>query len=391
MRKFIVSAVSASLAMAMSASAFAADNYSPAMKTAIQRDLGLSGTRLAQYVKAERLAAHQQRTAARQLGRDFAGVWLERKADGSFGVVTATTSKGKAGNASGIETRQARYSLAALNAAKDQLDAQLARSGVPRGVYSWAVDLPRNSVVVGIAPDAQDAAIDFIARSGVDADSVRFETMKNPPQRHATIQGGRGYRAGPYACTVGFPVTRGGTPGFATAGHCGNVGVVVYDEASGVRLGSFAGSAMPGPYQTGPDRGWVRVDAGHALSPSVYGYSNQDLPVRGSNEAAIGAVICRSGRTSGGLHCGYIISKNITVSYTDPNTGTHDGNVTGLTRTSACSDRGDSGGPFMAAAGQAQGVLSGGSGSCQNGGNTSFFTPINAVLGAYGLSLRTSP
>jgi streptogrisin C len=404
MRKFSMSVVAATAAMAVSGAAFAADDLAPALKSAMQRDLGLSGTQLAQYLKAERLATQQEKTLERQLGRNYAGAWLERKADGSFGFVAATTSiKGFQAQA-GVETRQARHSLAALNAAKGQLDSQLARSAkAPKGVYSWAVDLPSNSVILGIAPGAEEAGVDFIARSGADASTVRFETMAEAPQRRVAVQGGRGYLRNPgdgylYACSVGFPVTQGSTPGFATAGHCGTTGEVVYHEVSqwtpGVRLGSFAASTMPDGNQTGPDRGWVRVDSTHTLSPSVYGYGSGDVSVRGSTEAAVGAALCRSGRTSG-WRCGAIRSKNVTVSYVD-DAGNPDGTVTGLTQTSACAEGGDSGGSFITGAGQGQGVLSGGSGSCKGrqgrtGGGNSYYTPLNSILSTYSLTLRTSP
>ncbi len=404
MRKFSMSVIAAAAALFVSGAASAADDVAPGLKAALQRDLGLTGSQLSQYLKAERLAEQQEKALERQAGRHYAGTWLERKADGSFGLVTASTSIKAAKAVAGVETRQARHSLAALNSAKGQLDAQLARNGkAPKGVYSWAVDLPSNSVVVGVAPGAEEAAVDFIARSGLDAGAVRFETMAEAPQRRIAIQGGRGYLRQPgdgylYACSVGFSVTKGTTPGFATAGHCGNTGEVVYNEDSqwtpGVRLGSFAASTMPSGTQTGPDRGWVQVDSTHTLSASVYGYGNGDVTVRGSTEGAVGAALCRSGRTSG-WRCGAIRSKNMTVSYVD-DSGNPDGTVTGLTQTTACAEGGDSGGSFITSAGQAQGVLSGGSGSCKGrqgrtGGGNSYFTPINSILSTYALTLRTSP
>ncbi|ATE72413.1 S1 family peptidase [Lysobacter capsici] len=404
MRKFSLSILTATVAMTVSGAALAADDLAPGLKAAMQRDLGLSGAQVTEYLKAERFAAQQEKALEKQLGRNFAGTWLERKADGSFGVVAATTSIKAAKAAAGVETRQARHSLSALNAAKGQLDSQLARNGkAPKGVYSWAVDLPSNSVIVGVAPGAEEAAVDFVARSGLDTTSVRFETMAEAPQRRIAIQGGRGYLRQPgdgylYACSVGFPVTKGTTPGFATAGHCGNAGEVVYNEDSqwvpGVRLGSFAASSMPSGNGTGPDRGWVQVDSTHTLSASVYGYGSGDVTVRGSTEGAVGAALCRSGRTSG-WRCGAIRSKNMTVSYVD-DAGNPDGTVTGLTQTTACAEGGDSGGSFITTAGQAQGVLSGGSGSCKGkqgrtGGGNSYFTPINSILSAYTLTLRTSP
>ncbi|MBX9402709.1 S1 family peptidase [Lysobacter sp. BMK333-48F3] len=404
MRKISKSVLAATAVMMVSGAAFAADELAPALKTAMQRDLGLSGNQLAQYLKAERLAAQQEKALAKQLGRHYAGAWLERKADGSFAFVAASTSIKAAKATAGVETRQARHSLAALDAAKGQLDSQLARNGkAPKGVYSWAVDLPSNSVIVGVAPGAEDAAVDFVARSGLDSNTVRFETLAEAPQRRTTIQGGRGYLRNPgdgylYACSVGFSVTKGTTLGFATAGHCGNTGEVVYNEDSqwtpGVRLGSFAASSMPDDNETGPDRGWVQVDSTHTLSASVYGYGNGDVNVSGSTEAAVGAALCRSGRTSS-WRCGAIRSKNVTVSYVD-DAGNPDGTVTGLTQTTACSEGGDSGGSFITGAGQAQGVLSGGSGSCKGrqgrtGGGNSYYSPINPILSAYSLTLKTTP
>src|SRR3546814_2533702 len=90
----------------------------------------------------------------------------------------------------------------------------------------------------------------------------------------------------------------------------------------------------------------------------------------------------------------------------------------------ACSEGGDSGGSYIRGTGQAQGVLSGGSGNCKGdknttfgttwidsrakpdkpgggngnggggGGNkpskaTTFFTPVNPILQAYNLSILT--
>lgn len=405
MRKFTLSVLSTTVAMAVSGAAFAADDLAPALKAAMQRDLGLSSTQLTQYLKVERLAEQQEKSLERQLGRNYAGAWLQRKADGSFGFVVASTSASNAKAISGVERRLARHSLAALNAAKGQLDGQLARNRkAPKGVYSWSVDLPSNSVIVGIAPGAEDAGVDFVARSGIDPSTVRFETQNEAPQRLAAVQGGRGYinyfgNGQGARCSVGFPVTQGGTNGFATAGHCGDAGASVYTEAAGgglgVSIGTFAASVMPQGTASGPDRAWVRLNSGHTLTPSVYGYGNGDVAVRGSTEAAIGAALCRSGRTTG-WHCGTIRSKNVTVSYTDQTTGQPDGTVTGLTRTTACAQPGDSGGSFITSAGQAQGVLSGGSGSCpagrvSNGAGTTYFTPIRSILSIYGLTLRTSP
>jgi streptogrisin C len=72
---------------------------------------------------------------------------------------------------------------------------------------------------------------------------------------------------------------------------------------------------------------------------------------------------------------------NQTVNYAE-------GSVSGLTRTNACAEPGDSGGSWLSGQ-QAQGVTSGGSGNCSSGGTT-YFQPVNEILSAYGRTLVTS-
>jgi streptogrisin C len=409
------------LAIAMAAApALAANNdVAPALRAVMQRDLGLTPAQLAQYMKVERMASQQQKALEQQQGRHFAGSWIERKGNGGFKLVVATTSIAPQKAPAGVEIRQVRHSLADLEAAKAQLDSQLAHGAkVPNGVYSWRVDPQSNSVVVGIGRNAQKAGVDFVAASAANADTVRFETMEEQPSLRVDIQGGRGYNTVPgdgyiYACSVGFSVNQGSTPGFVSAGHCGDTGTTVYNEDApfdpGATIGTFAGSSFPQPGGTGPDYSWVRASAGNTLLPSVYGYGKGDVTVTGHTEAAIGTAICRSGRTTG-WHCGTIQARNVTVNYSSGET------VLNLTQTTACSEGGDSGGSYITGTGQAQGVLSGGSGSCKGDKNTSFgtnatsrkgkpgggggggskpskattfFTPVDPILQAYNLTILT--
>ncbi|HTJ32155.1 MAG TPA: carbohydrate-binding protein [Dactylosporangium sp.] len=64
------------------------------------------------------------------------------------------------------------------------------------------------------------------------------------------------------------------------------------------------------------------------------------------------------------------------------------GTVTGLVRSNACAEPGDSGGSWLSGS-QAQGVTSGGSGNCTSGG-TMYYQPVNEILQAYGLTLLTT-
>lgn len=424
--RLVSAPLAVAIAMVAAAPAMAANNgVAPALKQAMMRDLGLTDVQLGQYIKTERLAA-QAKTLEQRQGRASAGSWIERKANGDFQYVVATTSAGAQKAPAGIAIRQMRHSLADLNASKGQLDTMLAQGAkVPNGVYGWHVDPMSNSVVVSVGRGGQQAGIDFVARSGADAQTVRFQIEDEQPTLRSALKGGLGYLRNPgdgylYACSIGFNVTQGSTPGYVSAGHCGDAGEPVYLEGAsgtgpqwslGPKIGNFAGSTFPQPGGTGPDYSWIKVDAGNTLQPTVYGWGKGDVTVTGHTEAAIGTAICRSGRTTG-WHCGTIQAKGVTVSYQTGET------VLNLTQTTACSEGGDSGGSYITGTGQAQGVLSGGSGSCKGDKNTTFggkavvkkgkpggggggggapkpskattfFTPVNPILSAYNLTIVT--
>ena len=308
----------------------------------------------------------------------------------------ATTSNKAQKPPAGAEFRVVAHSLASLESAKAQLDGVLAGGArAPAGVYGWYVDVQSNSVVISVGRGRQQAGIDFAAASGIDVRTVRIVEEEEQPSLRSTLQGGLGYLRNPgdgylYACSIGFNVTQGTTPGYVSAGHCGDAGEPVYLELSpqwtiGPKIGSFAASSFPNPGQTGNDWSWIREDAGNTFAASVYGWGKGDVAVHGSTSAAVGAAVCRSGRTSG-WRCGTIEAKGVTVSYSSGET------ILNLTRTTACSEGGDSGGSFITTAGQAQGVLSGGSGSCKgklpNSRTRSFFQPLLPILSAYNLTLR---
>ena len=398
MHKLIFAPLALAVAMIASTPAIAADDVSPALRAAMQRDLGLTSAQLSQYLKIERLSEQSKGLEKRQ-GAHFAGSWIERQGSGKFKFVVATTSVGAQKSGADIDIRNVRHSLAELDAAKGQLDQRIAQGAkVPRGVYGWYVDVQSNSVVVGIGKGAQQAAIDFVARSGADARTVRFVVEAEQPTLRATVKGGLGYLRDPgdgylYACSVGFNVAKGTTPGYVSAGHCGDAGEPAYFEGStgtgpqwrlGPQVGTFAASSFPNPGQTGNDWSWVQVSSGNTQSPTVYGWGKGDVTVKGSTAAAVGAAICRSGRTTG-WQCGTIEAKGQTVSYSSGET------ILNLTRTTACSEGGDSGGSFTTSVGQAQGVLSGGSGTCKgkHRSSRSYFQPLLPILSAYGLTLKT--
>lgn len=384
-RTAIAAVVTAAVALGTMGTATAApsNDFDPQLKFAMQRDLGIFPHRIAQYLRTERAAKAQEALAQRQLGSRFAGSWIERKADGSFQFVVATSGAASVAIPD-AEVRRVHHSLAALDAAKSRLDDVQKRAidwKMLRGVQSWHVDPTTNSVVVNIEPGATGDAVDFVAVSGVDPSTVRINTVPGKVQPLANIVGGYEYVInGGGLCSVGFSVTRGSTKGFATAGHCGTAGSSVSVENQYV--GTFQASRFPGN-----DRGWVSVGSSHRLYGLVYNYNGGYVGVKGSSEAGIGASLCRSGRTTG-YRCGTITAKNVTVNYSV-------GAVYGLTQTNVCTGRGDSGGSWITGSGQAQGVTSGGNLPAGSNDNCSlsasqrqtYFERLNPILSAYALTL----
>ncbi|MEU0357421.1 S1 family peptidase [Streptomyces cyaneofuscatus] len=341
---------------------------SAALLSAMQRDLGLTEgqarTRLAQEKAATALEPKAQRAA----GSSYGGSWF----DSATGKLTvAVTDAGKAGavRAVGAQTRIVEHSAAQLDATMKRIDALSA----PDGVASWRVDPATSRVVVNVVDSAQgDNDVRAFVAKARKAGPVTVERTAEAPQTFAAgTVGGDPYYTGNVRCSIGFSVHGG----FVTAGHCGGTGQQVrgWDNSY---IGNFQGSSFPGD-----DYAWVNVGSGWWTVPVVLGWGTvPDQLVRGSNEAPIGASICRSGSTTR-WHCGRVLAKNETVNYSQ-------GAVHQMTKTSVCAQGGDSGGSFISGD-QAQGVTSGGWGNCSSGGET-WYQPINEILNRYGLRLHTA-
>ncbi|MFN8077265.1 MAG: S1 family peptidase [Kineosporiaceae bacterium] len=255
-----------------------------------------------------------------------------------------------------------------LDTLKAALDARRTRAA--KSITSWYVDVAANTVTLTTTQSSRADAFAFTRAAGLSPAQVKVVTTDAAPRPHYDIRGGDAYYIGGGRCSMGFAVNGG----FLTAGHCrvlGGPGALT--GSNSVALGSWgAGYSFPGK-----DYAWITTTSSWNALPEVTGIG----PVYGGTEAAVGAAICRSGSTTG-VRCGVVQAKNVTVNYAE-------GTVNGLTQTSACSQKGDSGGSFMAG-NQAQGVLSGGSGDCTSGGR-SYFQPLNPALAALGLTLRTAP
>jgi len=341
---------------------------------AMKRDLHLGSRKQVQArLNLDTKAGNIERRVATSLGKSYAGTWVSK--DGAQVVVGVTDAQAAAKvRAAGATAKIVRRSLDTLEAAHARLDAQSAKAGTK--VAGWHVDPESNKVVVTATTAA--AAAKFATAAGLDPAIVTTE-IGALPEPVADLRGGDEYRhinsnsGGVISytmCSIGFPVTQGG---FVTAGHCGTAGQTVTDTSFN-DMGSFQASTFPGN-----DYAWVKTNSNWSPTGQVNNYSGGNwIPVFGSDEAAVGASVCRSGRTTH-WQCGVILSKNFTINYSS-------GPVYGAVDMTACAAGGDSGGSVISG-NQAQGVMSGISGSCGDSGFHSFYQPVNPILSQYNLTL----
>ncbi|MEU3607948.1 S1 family peptidase [Streptomyces sp. NPDC035033] len=350
------------------ASASASAPASAGLLDALRRDFGLTAAQAEARLRAEKAATAVEPAARRAAGDAYGGSWFD---PGTGRLVVAVTDRAKENGvrALGVGTRLVRHSAAALDRAKERLDAGRA----PAGVAGWHVDPRANSVVVTVVGAEREtpAVRAFVDRARRGGPVTVAETARAPRTYAAGTVGGDPYYTGNVRCSIGFSVHGG----FVTAGHCGRAGAAVRGW-DGSAMGTFQGSSFPGD-----DYAYVSVHSGWWTVPVVLGWGTiPDRLVRGSAEVPVGTSICRSGSTTH-WHCGTVLGKNETVNYSQ-------GAVHQMTRTSVCAEGGDSGGSFISGD-QAQGVTSGGWGNCSSGGET-WFQPVNEILGRYGLTLHTA-
>ncbi|GLZ32805.1 serine protease [Lentzea sp. NBRC 105346] len=340
------------------------ESYPSELLQAVQRDLGLNADQARVRLASDERSGSIENSAKSQLGEAFGGAWIDQS---SGKLQIASTKPGV--TVDGADVRTVKYSQQQLNGTKTVLDVLKA----PSSVTSWRVDDQTNSVVVEVNKTQRDAATEaFLKTVRSISPAVQVAEVTESPTPLYDLRGGDAVYMGGGRCSLGFSVQGG----FVIAGHCGRAGTATqgYNRVS---QGTFAASVFPGN-----DYAWVRTNSNWTPRPWVNHYGGANVIVKGSTVAAIGATICRSGSTTG-WRCGRVQAYNQTVNYAQ-------GQVRGLTKTSACAEPGDSGGSWVAGTGfgQAQGVTSGGSGNCTSGGTT-YFQPVNPILQRYGLRLVT--
>jgi streptogrisin C len=376
------------LAAGLAAAALPTASAAPttAFDQAVQRDLGLSAAEAQTRFAQQDRAAATEAALRKSLGAAFGGAYFDA-ASGSLVVGVTDRAAASEARAAGAKATVVRYSERQLDAVVAKLDAL----GTAAGVTGWFADLRANRVVVNVNRAEATAATDaFLAKARGVSDAVRVaEVTASPrvlgkpgkprPDAVKYVRGGDAWTTLLWRCSVGFSATGAtGSKHYVTAGHCTR-GAGPANGYDGSAQGTLGGSV----FDIRGDYGKVDVTSAEwALAGTVNHYGGGDVAVKGSTEAPVGAAICRSGSTTD-WHCGTILAKNQTVIYIDGNI------VTGLTHTDACAEPGDSGGSYITGTGQAQGMTSGGSGDCKEGGET-YFQPVNEALQAYGLRLVTS-
>ncbi|ADO75988.1 ricin-type beta-trefoil lectin domain protein [Stigmatella aurantiaca] len=365
-----VHGVPATAEAAPSEAAVSALDVSPEILSAMRRDLRLSEAQLSRRLAFEAKAPALEQGLRAELGASFGGAWLNEEGTQLIVGVTDEASAERVRRA-GAEPRRVARSQAQLDRVMAELNAN-ARNATP-SIHYWHVDLPTNSVVV----HAEDSGMSKLrneafvaASSGAKDGTIRMVASTEAPRLAYDVRGGDPYYFSNARCSIGFSVNGG----FVTAGHCGGAGTAT-TGFNGVALGTIRASTFPTN-----DWGWVATNGSWTPQPWVYSYNNANVTVAGSQEAGVGASICRSGYTTG-WRCGTLLAKNITVNYSN-------GPVYGMSHTNACANGGDSGGSVISG-NQAQGVTSGIAGGCDSSNPQTFFQPINPILSTYGLTLRT--
>lgn len=365
---FLALAISAAQAIPTSA-----NDLHPDILAAMKRDLGLNPEQAAAQITRDLDLSKLIKKLEDILGNSFAGGWID--GDKAFIGVTDRISmlEVKALGGTPILMANSLLDLRKFQKLLDNIfmkDPSSLPEGAADGIASWGVDLASNKLIIDALRTSRKAAKELAERIGLKESEFDIRTVTEmPTTMAATIRGGDAYYFGG-RCSIGFSVKTG----FVTAGHCGKQGTKVSSTSGGETMGTVGGAIFPGS-----DMGHVGTVQGTTLTPNINGYGKGSFSVKGNQEAAEGAKICRSGSTTG-VQCGTVQQRNTSVRYKE-------GTIQGVTKSNACCEPGDSGGSWFVG-GEAQGVTSGGSGNCKSGG-TSYFQPLNPILSKWNLQLVT--
>jgi streptogrisin D len=349
------------------AGADAGSAWNPAQVATLARQAGIGQAEATRRLDAQAAQTALADRLTRTLGARAAGAYLDA-ATGALVVNVLDAATAGQVRAAGATPRLVARSLARLERIKAALDAV---KRAPTGA-SWSVDLPTNSVLVSVPTGSGATTAAFLAKARSYGGAVRVE--RSAPAQTQAFYGGQAILHGGSRCSAGFNTRSGSGRNYVlTAGHCTNLGGT-WTTSSGQTIGPVAASSFPGN-----DFGAIRISDPAALDPRggvLYYGAFRDIT--GASRVAVGSSACKTGSTTG-TTCGTVLAYNVTVNYAE-------GTVYGLTRTTICTQPGDSGGAMFAGS-MAQGVTSGGTATGCNRNFRSFFQPADEPLSVYGLTL----
>ncbi|MGH3662449.1 MAG: S1 family peptidase [Micromonosporaceae bacterium] len=296
---------------------------------------------------------------------DSAGAYKDQ-ATGDMVVTVTTAKQAQAVRDAGAVAKMVKYSATDLAKVTDAYQAKVTTPGT-----SWAVNPVTNKVEVLYDTSVHGAALSEL-KSVANGFGDAVKVMRTHGTLSTLISGGEAIYGGGSRCSLGFNVNRGGSNHFLTAGHCTNISSTWYGNGGSTFLGYRVHTWFPGR-----DHGIVQYSSSVSRPGNVYLYNGSYRDITGSGNAFVGQSISRSGSTTG-VRSGSVTATGATVNYPQ-------GQVTGLIRTNACAEGGDSGGSMFSGS-TALGMTSGGSGNCSTGGTT-YFEPVTRPLGYYGASV----
>ena len=341
----------------------------PDVLAALERDLGLSEQQAKRHGAQQAKAIALDKKLQASLGSAYAGSSYDAKT-GKLVVMVSDASKLDDADAAGADARLAKHGRDDLESIKQELDRAAgkpkgssaakrqpngARQDAVEGMVSWYVDSKTNTVVVTVEKARAKQARARLAKYGDAVTVVESDLPPVPTDRY--MDGGDAINNS--SCSAGFNLRNPSTgQGFLlTAGHCVSAGSTLYGHDTHWWGGAIAFGPVLEKWFPTYDDAIARNDTGHYIqgawvdtNPSHGGV----ITTKSYTDAPVGTTVCKSGITTKWT-CGAITGKDETVTYDGTST------VYGLTRHSACVEKGDSGGANVSVTGSyaAEGVTSG--------------------------------
>lgn len=334
-----------------------------ALAAALTRDLGISEAQALHNVDVQARARGIVRTLQTTLGDGFAGVWFDN-ASGRFrvgvaastdqqAVTTALVKMGVAADAQLVPVRSTWKNLEAVEATRVQsLQPEIANRQAIVGI-----DAPDNAVTVTLAPDvsatrrhqleaeSQAASVTVNVRTGPAGLFDRAPKSCRWPYCDRPLGGGTYIENGLGRCTGGFGGFGQRNLYLITAGHCLKDGGGSWDTYQPNGTFRSIGSPVQWMFDSRGDQATILINgpyfnvAGGVSAKIAAWTQNANYLIYGGGYSYYGQSLCRYGATTQ-RSCGVD---------SDPNTiNVTVGGIGHQTYNTACSNGGDSGGPFVA-------------------------------------------